>query len=493
MKKDKIFITLIFILSTLYLVFQHYSVLSWDFSAYLLNAQYWFANGTYFEILRPPLMPFLLGIFGKLTTWLMAEYIFIIFVSALFCFSTIHISKSLKFNSALFYALSVTPYMLFNSTLVGAELLSLTFLVLAVSFVIRKNPYAGIFLALAGLSRTTYFVFLPILFLNFDIKKIIKSILLFSLTILPWFLYNYFIYGNFFTSIADQYANNILFRYYINLPYELIHFLQTQGLLLPFSIFGIILTLYILYKNFKPNLFWIKKYRIEFIMLFLFFHTLYFYKDIPLKYPRFLFTIILPTAYFSYQAIIFLLKKKKNFIPYITIFLIIFTLIFSFIYIMPEKTDNSLYLDANQKLVELGISDCSIRSNTWIFLSYYGQESTFYQGRIIGIDIENQHFILLFKNDPEVAFLNNETEKNKYPIFYEDEKIIIYGEDNCKPFTPVNKPFYEYTNQMILEMGYDEINTNPCFLLFGKYPFLEKSCNFVNLQGFKIDSNRGIA
>jgi hypothetical protein len=65
-------------------------------------------------------------------------------------------------------------------------------------------------LGLAILTRYSSLVFIPFLLFQKKIKFIFSSYFALFLTTLPWFLYNFNKTGNFFTSISDQYANNIL-------------------------------------------------------------------------------------------------------------------------------------------------------------------------------------------------------------------------------------------------------------------------------------------
>src|SRR5437016_2218738 len=88
--KNKFIVTLFF-LSTSFFLYHHYSNLSWDFSIFVLNAKYWVGSSNYYEVLRPPLMSFLILILSPLT-WQVSEYIYIIIISAVFMFSTIKLS-----------------------------------------------------------------------------------------------------------------------------------------------------------------------------------------------------------------------------------------------------------------------------------------------------------------------------------------------------------------------------------------------------------------
>src|SRR3989344_4326049 len=123
--KENPYIFSLFVISTSYFLYQHFTIISWDFSAYVLNAKYLFYHGDYFEVYRAPFAPLILGVFlvfGKIS-----EYLFIIFVSVLFLFSNISLSNTLRkkikisdenkiFFNVLFYFFSLSSYVLFYST-----------------------------------------------------------------------------------------------------------------------------------------------------------------------------------------------------------------------------------------------------------------------------------------------------------------------------------------------------------------------------------------
>ena len=93
MIKNNFLIVILFIISTSFFIFQHYNMLSWDFSSYVLNAKYLFYNGTYFEVYRAPMASFLLGFFLLFNN--LSEYLYIIFVSSLFFYANIKLSTIL--------------------------------------------------------------------------------------------------------------------------------------------------------------------------------------------------------------------------------------------------------------------------------------------------------------------------------------------------------------------------------------------------------------
>ncbi len=506
---------LIFIISTLYFIRQHYILISWDFISYVLNAKYIFATGSYFEILRPPLSSVFIWIFHLFFGWHLAEYIFIIFVSAVFFYSSYKLARVLGFNPLLFYSLSISYYVLWYGVVNGTELLSIAFLEIGLFYLIKNNSISGLFLAFSALTRYTGLVFFPFLLFLGNIKKIFISLFLFGLAFVPWFVYNYYISGNFFTSIADQYANNILFRNYIQQEVVLEHFFLAFGFLEIFLFVGLILSLYNISKDIKKISFKeILKFtclrKIDLIMILLFVYTIYSYVNIPIKDQRYLFTIILPVAYFSYIGIEFLfnyllifLKKftaKLQINLFINIFAILFFLL-NFATIVSYENEiykSNIPLDVYQlaieKMEENEIIDEHIKSNSWIYLNYLEVNSSpSPRKELIEIEVNDGIKIVFFKRVGEPDYANDREFINTLPIVYENEDFIIIGNKSFKSESMVYDISYvESVNNYVENVHNESININSCFIIFHSFELGERLCNFVNFKGFIIDENRAL-
>jgi hypothetical protein len=233
------YILLIFFLTTIFFIFQHLFVFSWDFIAYVLNAKHIFNGNIYFETFRPPLTSFIIGVFAQITGFAISEILYIIFVNILFCISIILLSKTIDFNPEIFYLLLLTPFVLFYGLLNGTELLFVTFLIFGINLILKNNWISGVFIGLSALTRYTGIIFGLLLLFNSGIKNKIKSIILFCVTFIPWFVYNRIEFGNFFTSIADQYFQNIISRIGIEQTPQLIHFIYIQSFLYVFTTIGL--------------------------------------------------------------------------------------------------------------------------------------------------------------------------------------------------------------------------------------------------------------
>ena len=505
-------ILILFILSTAYFLFQHYVSFSWDFSSYVENARYFFSDGSYLEPLRPPLMPLLLGSLSFLG-FRVAEYMFIFLASYLFMQSSVKLADALKFNRIAFYALSLNAYILLLGLYNGTELLSVALLELSIASIIRQESISGFWLGLSAMARYTGLALAPILFLLLNPKKIIKSLVLFSIPVGIWFIYNYLKWGNLFTSIADQYANNILYREYLIQPIEPLHFLIVLNIFAPFFIIGLVRDLYSVFEEMH------KKYKqvnilenvkaiitdkkAEILMFGILLFSVISYSNIPLKDARYLFTMTVPAIYYSYLGVRYIASKIKR--PIVTLSIVLFLLSFVFV-ISGEITrinDDSIisffdydtpdkYLDSIERLDTLGVKNCSVMSNAWVLMNYLGQTSKNPpRAEFVEEELENGEIMVLFYSIGEPEYVRDATFMDTLPTLHKSDSYIILGEtDVCLPVETVENTYTGGLAKVIYKLQGETINTNPCIILFGRKPLLEKSCNLVNLNGFKLDENR---
>ncbi|MFW5746618.1 MAG: glycosyltransferase 87 family protein, partial [Nanoarchaeota archaeon] len=238
MLKDWRMVAVLVTVTTVFVI-QHYMNFSWDFNSYLLNAQYWFSDGIYFEPYRPPLMPIALGMLSVLG-WNAASYMYVVLGSLLVGFASWQLARSTGLDPFIFYVFLMSPYALVYGMFNGTELVSLAFLLLAVVRLLKRDPMAGLFLALAALLRYSYLPGLVLLIFLWDWKRILKGVTWYAAALFPWLLYNMIKYGNWFASIADQYAMNMVYRHYINQPFRWQHIDQVIGPLYPFLLLGVL-------------------------------------------------------------------------------------------------------------------------------------------------------------------------------------------------------------------------------------------------------------
>ncbi len=447
--KEKIlknrFILFLYAFSTFSFVFIHYfNIIGWDFAVYVLNAKYFFDNGFYFELLRPPLTPILIGLFS-IFGWLNAEYIYIIFVSTFYLFSCLKLCEVLNIDKKLFYALSLNPVLIFFGLLEGTELISLALLQFFIYFILKKDSLkSGLSLGLMSLIRYSNFVYFPLILFTKNLKKILISVLIFIIVFSPWLLFNFYETGSPLTSIADHYALNIKYRDYLFTFFKAEDFLLVTNYLLPFFIIG-------LWFKFKG-----KFESKDWIMLFIFFFTLFLYIRTPSKTPRYLFSLILPLVYFS-LPVIERLKIRAEYIGFLNIFIVMLLFLFP----------NPFFTPSNPLDYKIE-TNCMTSSNRWAYLNYFGipSEPPPREWKVNEY-INKGYRIVLYKYEKELNYATNETFLKSFPIIKETEKYIILGNESlCLPPYTFNKTYIQQLN----EIFYPEyIETDPCKILFPEF------------------------
>jgi len=454
-------IFLLYIFSTVFFIYQHSLGISWDFASYTLNAEYLFAGGNYFEWYRAPLAGFLIGLFTFfILPFRLAEYIYILFVSTLFLYSCLKFCRTFNLKPKLLYSLLLNPYLILVGLSVGTELLSLSFLILFLSYLFSEDKYnlkSGISFALASLARYSCFPYFILIFpkIRKNILSIIYFFIIIFLTFLPWFLFNYFATGHFLTSIANSHALNVKYRvdYLFQQP-SLLHFLIVGNFLWIFFILGL--------RKSKIN----KKNIVVLVFLAI---TLISYISIPLKDPRYLFNILLPLSYFSYQF----LKKIKNaellfsFFSISIISLLVTLSIFGYSvnYLnFPKKEFYNIDLPKN----------CTYMSNHWVPLNYLGY-AVEPQPRKEEVDhyiYEGYKIIIYYSGDIDQKI--NLTFLKSYPVLKETKYYIILGVPlSCKPVYKIDSPYLNKLNKTSTYIYNKTIETNPC-----------KSLDFGNLCNY---------
>ena len=480
-KKNK-FCTLLFFISTFLFLYQHLNI-GWDFRAYVLNAKYLFYDGTYFETLRSPMVSLFLGfflLFGKLS-----EYLYIIFVSCLFFYSSIKLSDVIfkkwtkKFDKYflrfVFYFFSLGTFTFLYGLNGGSELLALSFFELFLIYFL-SNKLSGLFLGLAFLTRYSFLTFFPFLFLNRNFKKIGKNILLFFAIIFPWFLFNRLKFGNWFTSFVDAYANNVFLRDYLFISFNPNELFLVVRWFLPLFLIGLIFCLFKLFSFRSKN--WFESNKVYIIFFLLFFIVIWNYLGIPLKQIRYLFNLILPVAFFSTIGLLFLIlkfKKIKFFIKLILIFLFLISSLFLFVQFDAQKGINDKYYDAAEDIYNLNISDCLILSPHWVMVTYYTENIYPLFGNRISNSILKDEIILVFYSEHTIDHIFKMEDLSDYPKLYETEEYVFLVKENFDVNSCAKKYVYDQTYV-----------TNHCKILSEKFKsynldsFVLKMCKFVN-------------
>jgi Gpi18-like mannosyltransferase len=74
------------------------------------------------------------------------------------------LTKELKLNTFVVYAMIFTPFMLSYAMFTGTELLFLALILFAIYFIVKNSFWAGFFLGLSALTRYTGIVFVAFIF-----------------------------------------------------------------------------------------------------------------------------------------------------------------------------------------------------------------------------------------------------------------------------------------------------------------------------------------
>ncbi len=414
---------ILFLFSTSFYLYQHSTGFSWDFASYALNARYLGGAGYYFEWFRPPLVPFTLFLFS-FAGWLAAEYVYIVFASALYLYSSIRLADSLKIDRTSFYAFSLTAYTMMAAFSVGTEMFSLALTQLFLAHI--KMPKAGAFLGLATLARYPNIVYFPLLLFQRDAKRILLSATLFFAVLLPWFLFNYASTGDALTGVADAYAINFLFRrgVYEN-AFSITDILVPLNIVLPLFLFGLV-------KK-------VKKINEQDAMLLVFFAlTTFSFVNFPLKHARFLLPLVIPAAYFASTAVAGMRAKGEILMAYAAASVLLLA------FFLP-----SALLESTGLYTKLAAQDCATQSNIWVPLNYYGGVAEpFPYMEELNVSVQGGYRIVLLKYVRDPAYAANETFLHGFPVIEENDAYIILGDAAaCRKPERYDKTFLHRQNE----------------------------------------------
>ena len=435
---------ILFFIITIFFLWQHSKCFGWDFQAYVLNAKYMFSNGSYFEWGRPPLVPFLIGIFS-IFGWKASEYIFITVVSFIHFLSIMFLSKKFKVPIYLLYPLSITPFFLKYSVFEGTELLSLGFLQFFVTFL--STRLSSLFLGLAFLTRYTNLIFFPLLIFKIKkkdlkkpkslLKKSLEEASIFLLVVSPWLLYNYIYSGHPLTSIMDSYALNIKFRSYIHEPPNILHFVEVINIALPFSILGILSGWKIHKRSYVKIL--------SFLAL-----GIFSYCRIPLKLSRYLFPVLLPCSFFSSRFFqLQLIKNKKILTCFLITSFLTISLVSGVLFTLKEgnifKENMNFYKNTVHTLKDQ-IDNCTLASDVYVPLNYLGIKCDIAPRKeILEYKIEKGYRVLLFRNMQINKFVLNKTQ----------DYILLGNPQKCAKHETFNKTYLQ-SIQELYRLAYNQ-------------------------------------
>lgn len=441
---EKFLILAGFILSVIFFAVQHFLNTGWDFMVYSLNSGYFFGHGSFFEWTRPPLMPFIMSILSFITFGSVkaAEYLYLVIVASIYLFASVKLADKLKVNRAVFYIISLCPFLLTYGLSEGTELLSLSLIMLFLTYLGEKK--APLFLALACLARYTNIIFLLLLLFRKDWKNIFRDFAIFLLGIAPWAIFSLVKTGNIMTGPMNSYALTVAFRSYLSSAADITHFFILSWLPI-IAIFGI----YSILKNRNKAPYVLP----VLLMVFVLITGLMQYGLAIIKVERYLFSLVLPLSYFSAVALQHIKIRK------LLIGLCILLLILSLGYSVNRSLEMhkvlinaESYSDYIQDNIQY-IGDCSISSNAHIYLNYEGIPSeSFPDSRLLDKKISEGYRVILFKSLPEPEYTFNASFLSEMnPIFQDETAVIIGHPDKCSGEIDLDITYLERINALYME------------------------------------------
>lgn len=294
-KGKEIYLILLFslILRLIYPLFNNF--LWWDSHIYIGIGKYIFSNGTLgiWEPYRPLVYPFILGLFWKIgINPIIFGKFFDMILSLIVIYLTFILSKEI-FNkkTAIISSLilSISPVFLMFTNLLQTELLAMTFGLLGIIlFIKNKNLLlVGFLLSLSFLTKFPQGIWFASVFIVLLLRKKIKELIYLSLgfssLVLPFLIFNYFMYGNFLYSFTSATAIIETFTWMYgtgSLYYIKSFFLRNLIYLLVFIYFLI----FIIKKHWKN--------KSELLLIIISILTFLYFLQVPRKEIRYIATIM---------------------------------------------------------------------------------------------------------------------------------------------------------------------------------------------------------
>ena len=455
-KYRKYLVVAYLVLSIVFFIIQFNAINNWDMLVRVLNGNYLFHNGQYFENQRALLESTVIGllafVFGNYAIYAFLALFSVIFFAALFVFS-----RAFNVEYVLLLGIVLNPFFLYYGIKNGSEIPLYAFLILFISMIKLKKPVAGMFFALAFVSKYDAAMFLPLALFLID-KKILESlkriglfvgILLVSLT--PFFAYNLMLYHNPLFTFESAFAQNGA----QDLISGVASISNAYGGFLELIIFAPIIMFILLFN--KNVLKEIKQRKRELallavaaaigLLIYLMASGLYVNG---LGYFRF---FLGPTLFLSLLSALFL--KRWALLFTLLFFAISILLAYNLLYsqqfgapaIQTEVSSAKSLLYA-----AYNTTNCTVQSNNWVFLDYYGISATYIRGT----------------NYSQYPIMNFGMLKGNYTLIGQSDNIYLYSygtPTNHCIHTPITD-FKDGVNYDITASRAD--NTIGCYLAYNK-------------------------
>lgn len=199
---------------------------SWDLIVHYLNAksmlnqQFLLRNYTvwggltiqkgtmYMETLRAGMTNAFMAPLLLVSRSIFLPYLAILYL--LFIASILVAAKGLGADSPVMFALLLNPYFIYTSFVFSSEeILSLAFMLIGIGLLARRNAWAGLFIGLAGLSKYTALIFLPLVLALRKPTEIAKALAIFAIATAPWLLFNWHYFGGPLDSYTASLSVNV--------------------------------------------------------------------------------------------------------------------------------------------------------------------------------------------------------------------------------------------------------------------------------------------
>ncbi|MFB6175063.1 MAG: hypothetical protein ABEJ87_03725 [Candidatus Nanohalobium sp.] len=345
-------LTAYWLLFTGILLFQHTQGWNWDFLVYLMNGEYLFHSGFFMEWLRPPLAPFLMGLLQFVFSRTVTGYVYILFSSAVFLYAVKKLSDAEGLDTLAMTVFVSAPAFISFATREGTELLALALLMLFLADL--EKPRTGIWLGLSVLTRWTQGLMLPLILLQKDARKIVKTGLLFGSVFVPWMIYSYMVVGDPLASPVSFVTLNLLLGK-LTTPPQLIHFLEIT---LPSLTVLLLAYREDVRSRLKAS---VLEDRTSWAMIYIAAGTAFVYFASQITHLRYLFQLTLPVAYFAAKA-----WNEVDHQKLIYIF-IAANLLLGF-----QASLNKGYESPNPYQRAAKNINCMVESDSWVPLDYAG-------------------------------------------------------------------------------------------------------------------------
>ena len=457
---------------------------NWDMLVRILNANYLFHNGYYFEPERALLESIIIGLFSY-PFGNYAVYAFIAVTISIFVFSIKEFASAFKSDFYLTLLFLMSPFIIFYGIKNGSDLFVISFIILFIVYVKKKSPLSGLFMGLAFLSKYDAILFIPIIFFMLrknrkDITNFLLAILILIAVLTPYFIYNFLEFGNFIFTFAMSFLN---FTVEIS---NSIPFVYTglEELIVPIIAFVI---LSITWKSRK-----IKKVLsldIYILLVGLIISGYIYYASNWLMVGGMgTFRFALPLLVFSSLILSRFLKKEDILwlMPFFAISLVI--AIFIMGPMIPQTGLGEFKAAISDFSSVYNTTNCTVSSDFWVELDYFGlpaESNVNYSGNYSGTPI-----------------INLSTVNTAYPLVYHNStyysRIFIYGGNYCTyhkviiDFLTQHNTLFDNGSSVAggsnlsannAEFPYKNLPISACYWLFStkyKIQSFYSLCNYIN-------------